>query len=374
MFTSLRRAASLYPFLPIWQRHFFRSAVKLVFLLLAAFAFIYVVIDYSSHLKLFHGSHSHLGLRGFVLYYAAQIAIVIPMLLPFCVVVASARVLAASHSRFETVALLSAGVSKRRLLRPFLFLGLFAALFIYLDEQFFIPKASYYVEKIEESYMKVKWKNKYVEGLQNMALEDGSNLLFKRYDVENERLKDVLWVRSIDELWRLDLFPLSGGLLTNDGQTNRHFTRNENHALIRTDTLDSVAIPKIKLEELAVWTALVDPNNLSLMELGRRYLQVDESDDKGAFIKTVFLYKMGIPWIGLLAFFAIAPGCFYFGRGSSVFLLYIAAIFGLVAFFIVLDSFVLLARQQMIAPLYALALPFLFLLSLALWRRQKINS
>lgn len=367
-------------FLPLpymWQRYYFRDAVKTALFFFASFAALYVLIDYSSHAKLFHGAEVSLGWSGFILYYTGQLAIILPLLLPFAVAVATLKVLLGAVSRYEAVALMAAGVPRRRLQAPLIWLCLAGAALLYIDEQFVIPPAARYIKHIEDSHAAERRKGQYKEGVDNLPLGDGSTVLFRGYDASRGILLKALWLRTIDDIWWVDSFPLGGGTIEVDKSGEgrvRHFLRDSNGALTAADSIEQAVIAPVRWDDPQVWVALTDPSDLSLSELWRRQPSEPLKSDKETAIVTAFYYKIILPWISLFAALLLAPSCFIFSRGFRSFALYSFALFGVVVIIVCFDTTMLLAKRQLLSPMAAMGMPALLLSLAALWRQIFIRS
>jgi lipopolysaccharide export system permease protein len=354
----------------IWQRHFFLQTLKAMFFTFVALALLYVFIDYASHTKLFHGSHSA---GSAWLYYSFSLFIILPKLLPFCFLIASLAVLWGASSRHELLALYSAAASKRSILKPFIALGILCALLLYANDEFIRPKAVQYTSRIEEQHAKKRRQTKYIRGVELLPLSDGSAALFRDYDKKNGYLKYVLWIRSIDDIWGIEQFPLTGGDVDSKAQGVFHFTRNLSGVLTLDPKQVQVQAPAASWDDPNVWVALTDPQDLSLSNLFHR-LPKEASGDKEVLIASAFFYKIVAPWIALLAFLVAAPYCFSIQRGAAVFSFFSLAIFGLVAFFLILDAFSQMAALHILTPFAAMAIPIGCLGAIATRNLIKLNA
>ena len=83
-----------------------------------------------------------------------------------------------------------------------------------------------------------------------------------------------------------------------------------------------------------------------------------ELSEKEAYLLTTYYYKLALPWLCLLAVLAPAPFCVRFSRTLPVFFVYAFSIFGLVAFYLVMNAAVILGERQMFHPVFAVWVPF----------------
>lgn len=361
----------------LWQRYYFCEALKTSLFFLACFSLLYVLIDYSSHAKLFHGAEASLGWIGFILYYTGQLVLILPLLLPFAIAIATLKVLLGAISRYEAVALMAAGVARWRLQAPLILLGFGAAIFLYIDEQFLLPPAARYIKQVEESHAAERRKGKYKEGVESLPLGDGSIVLFRGYDSRRGVLFKAVWLRTIDDIWWVDNFPLNGGTLDSDKSVEggvRHFLRDSSGALTVDDSSEQVVVAPVHWDDPLVWAALTDPSDLSLSELWQRLPNNPLKSDKEIAIVTAFYYKIFFPWISLCVALLLAPSCFIFSRGFRSFALYGFALFGVVAIIVSFDTAILLAKRQLFSPMTAIGVPALLLVFAVVWRQVFIRS
>jgi len=353
----------------LWERHFFYRTAKVFLFCSLCFALLYILIDYSTHAKAFHHSSLHGG--QIALYYAGQLAIVLPQLAPFSLLLATLNVLLAASTHRETVALMTAGIARSTLITPALLLSMAVICCLYVDEQFVIPTAAGYTNKVNDSYTAERRKGKYVEGIKQLPLSDQSFVFFRKYNREKNTLQDALWLRSIDDLWKVEELPLEGGLLLGSA---RHFVRDDAGFLTLEPFPKRILLPAVHLEDPDVWTALINAHDLPLQQLWQQHTFLTPKSDKEAFIATALYYKVAAPWLCLFVILIPAPSCLLFSRRNRHFALYACSLFGLVTVSILMDAAQLLAKRQVIPPLWAIGLPMALLFSVALWRYLQLKK
>lgn len=121
----------------IWERYFLKELSKVFLLILFGFYFLYVLIDYAFHTS----TYTHLSFLKILLVYVYHLSKRALVLLPFALLMATIKVITTSNQQKEIIALLAGGISKRRLLRPFLLFALLCVSLLYFNEQFFHPFA-----------------------------------------------------------------------------------------------------------------------------------------------------------------------------------------------------------------------------------------
>ena len=95
--------------------------------------------------------------------------------------------------------------------------------------------------------------------------------------------------------------------------------------------------------------------------------------EKEAHIITTFHKKLALPWLCLIAVIGVAPFCVRFSRHFPVFFIYAFGIFGLLGFYLVLDSAAVLGNRQVFAPLLVIWTPFLLLTTPLLYRFSRLQ-
>ena len=111
----------------IWQRYLFREILKVFFLFLGCFFFLYSIMDYSLHMQDFFVD-KQIHLDHLFIYYFYQFIKRADLLIPLAFLIATLKVLFSFNARGELVALQASGLSSRKILRPF-FLFASSALF-----------------------------------------------------------------------------------------------------------------------------------------------------------------------------------------------------------------------------------------------------
>lgn len=352
----------------IWQRAFFFNTLTVLFFFLFAFWGLYVLIDYASHTGNFHHHQTQLKLKELALYYSVELIRRSEALLPFAILIATIRVITKLNVRNELVALLAAGISMKKLLRPFLFVGLLGVFFLYLNEEFLIPwaKESSNVT-IENSAADYTLKSE-SPSAHHVTLEDDTLLIFQQYRRGENLFYDTWWVRSIDEIWRIKTISGTPPFLATEGEILK---RNREGQLISKGRFKQMELPDIRFNQKRLLETLTQPEDLSISELASKRKEV--SSQKEARIETAFWRKMLLPWLALFAVIGPAPLCVIFSRRLNVFFIYTISLFGLVFIYIVMNAATTLAERQVYSPMVALVTPFAVIALVLLFRWFKIG-
>lgn len=361
----------------IWERYFVSELLKSCFFLIACFYGLYVLLDYANHSASFQRHHIAFQWKEVASYYLYEFANRIEILLPFALLIGTIRTLTALNKHNELVALMSSGVSLKKLLLPFVYVGIAGTLLIYINSEFFLPSALNKLKHIDESRTKQKAKYSNIMSAQHIALADGSRLLFQHHDSIKNAFFDVYWIRNIDDIYRIkQLFPS----FENDSESIPkgyfvdHITRNSNGQFAVSESFHEKIFPEIKFNKVTLFETIMSPEELSLTQLWEKLPQKkEEMHEKESQILSLFYRKLLIPWLCLLAVIGPATYCLKITRNLPQFLIYAGSIFGLITIYIIIGASVILGKKQVVTPFWAIIPPFLIFFSYFSWRFLRVR-
>jgi lipopolysaccharide export system permease protein len=349
----------------IWQRYLLQHFLRIFLLFLICFYGLYVLIDYASHTTAF-AHHKTLQWIDILRYYIFVFASRAEILIPLALLIALVQTLCTFNSRYEIVALMAGGLSLRQLMRPFIWAGLFCTLLMYNNEQFLLPKALHKLRKFEEQTKHQKNRHSQMLAAQHVILEDGSLLIYQKYEPTEERFFDAYWIESPDSIYRMKyLYP---NYQIPAGHFVDYLKRQVNGTMIQETAHRQIDLPKIKFNPELLQSAIMDPDILSITELGEQVFKISHVHEKESKILTAFFWKLSIPWLCLIAILAPAPFCMNFSRTPPVFLIYACSLFGLIAFYMFMDATQVIAKRQVFSPLWAICGPFFLMFGYFYWR------
>ncbi|NGX62155.1 MAG: hypothetical protein K940chlam9_01649 [Chlamydiae bacterium] len=344
----------------VWTRYFFLEGLKMFLLVFLSFYFLYILVDFSAHSKAF--SREGASVFDPILYYCFQLAKRGDLLLPLALLLATIKVLTTSTIRSEIVALASGGLGLKKILRPFLFLGIGVASLLYLNYQFFQPLCLEKIESFEDRLFHSKSNSK-VLGIQSLSLANEALLLYYKYDLEKEEVADAYYLLSSDHLFRIQtLFPFSS---PPKGALVEELERGPDGEFERTSVFEERLFPELSFSENDFRKPPLSPRWQSLSSLythtpwGELLAQKGKMQDHQAKLVTAFLYKALFPLLCFLAILGPAPFCLSFQRGFSPFPVYAISLFGFITFFTCVNACVILGESQVVSPLIAVSAPFL---------------
>lgn len=343
----------------IWERYFFFDTLKVLCFFLFAFAGLYVLIDYASHTGNFHHHQVRFTIYELAIFYTGELLRRSEVLLPFAILIATIRVMTKLNTRNELVALLAAGIPMKRLLRPFIYIGLLGVMLLYINEEFLIPWSLESARSMGENATAHQTLKAEVPSAHHVSLEDESLLIFQTYHPVEKEFYDVWWVRSIDEMWRIKTLKESSPHQATEVEV---FTRLPSGALVSKERFKERELPEIQFNPKRLLETITPAEELSISELAKK-MQKEISSEKEARVETAFWRKILLPWLALFAVIAPAPYAVHFTRHLNTFAIYALSLFALVFCYIALNAATTLSDRQVLTPQVALFVPFFIVVS-----------
>lgn len=344
----------------IWERYFLKEFLKTFSLFLGCFYALYILIDFSSNAASYLHHHVQFQWEVTVLYYFWEFIKRVDVLLPFALLIATVRTLCNLNIHNELVALLSGGVGLKTLLRPFVAVGLFCTVLMYLNNQFLLPTALRDLKHIDTNRSREKHKNQNRAAAQHVALSDSTTLIFHNYDSANDYFFDAYWIRSLDDIYRIKyLYPNTTTTGIPSGRFVEHLQRKASGELVRLDSAFEKDFANMLFNKETLFETITPPNEQSITALWEKLPQhKEELSEKESQTVTAFLYKLVMPWFCLLAILGPAPSCLRCTRQLPIFFIFACSIFSLVAFYLIVDASVVLGERNVITPFAAVGIPF----------------
>lgn len=358
----------------LWKRYFFKEWVKVFTLFLGCFYFLYVLIDFSAHAKAFH--QDAIGYIDIMTYYLYQFTQRADVLILFALLIATIKVLTTLNLKNEIVALVVSGVSLKKLLRPFLFAGICCAGVLYANFQYLCPISLYKLNEFEDRFFHNKVKDDRSKSVKHIFLKDSSLLVYNSYDFKENTFLDVYWFRSFDDIVHMKkLYPFES---ITKGFFVDHIFRNSEGQMVRKEGFESKEFPGMEFEKSALYAAAHPPRWQSISQLAGDipWTQIrwgfKKMNDREAQLVTMFYYKLLLPLACILAVIAPAAHALRFGRSLPVFLIYSLSLFGMITFFTLVNSSVILGESQVLSPIVSVSLPFLAAFLFFGWKYAKL--
>lgn len=343
-----------------WERYFFHETLRVFLFVLVMFYSLYVLIDFASHTGSFHNNRIQVGWGQIAYYYTFEFISKAEILLPFALLIATVRTLTNFNQNQELMALQAAGISLRRLMVPFLTLGLICTSLLYVNTEWLLPAALKKMRVTESKSHRSK-----SGAVQSLTLADETVLLYHLYDREHQQFQDVYWIRSFQDIWHMKTLNVHSEATFAD-----HLTRQDN-LLEMTASYPNIHLPDLKFHEQRLEATITTPEELPLTALFSKLSSNPAMTEKEAQQATYFYRKLLLPWFCLAVILAVTPSCCRVTRQLPVYAIFAVSLFGLVALYLTLNAVTVMAMRQVISPALALLPIFLLLLiPTALWVRS----
>ncbi len=349
-------------FSKIWQRMLFFRALKFILFFLVSIYLIYVVIDLSAHSgRLFSSSGS---LVSIFFYYLHHFMARLDLFLPLSLLLATISLLSAMNQHQEIVSLRMAGISLGRLSLPLFILALLLTFSTYLNYEFALPSSLRFIEDFKEKNL--HRHSKETPSLKVALLTDGSKIVYQSYDFQKNELFDLFWIRSHSDIWHIKYLSLQ----SKEGRFADHLAREKSDLLFeKKESYDTHVFSEISWSFDHPEMLFTPKENLSITALLRQNIFLSKSDESAT--SSHLYYKLILPWLSPLVVLSLIPFCSRFSKNIQIFVVTTLALFAFFTFITLMDACVILGENQVVRPLFALALLPLFLFLLFGWRFMK---
>jgi lipopolysaccharide export system permease protein len=349
----------------LWQRYFFREILKVFFFFLFGFFFLYSLIEYSTHMDVFSKNHN-LQVREVVLYYVNQLLKRLDFMLPMALLLSTIKVLTTLSSRNEWTVLQAAGLSTRKLLQPFFAVACACSILNYLNFEYFLPSALRQLEEFRTAHFHGPRKTLRRQQIHLIPLKDNTKLLYQSYHKEKNALFDVLWIKNLDDIWRIKY--LNADPENPTAQFVDHIVRNSAGFFEKKESYPTLFLADLKWHPKMARQGLIPFEQRSLSDLYHMHYQSKQNPYEAPKIATALSFKAAVPLMSPLLVIALAPFCLVYTRQRHHFLIYSLGLFGLFAFYMLLDSLTTLSDNGVITPAMAVFVPLALFASFFSWR------
>lgn len=358
----------------VWERYFFKEWLKVFLLFLGCFYFLYVLIDLSAHTKVFH--QNTIRYVDILLYYLCQFTRRADILIPFALLIGVIKVLTTLNQRNELVVLVTSGIPLKRLLRPFFAASILCMTLLYFNFQWVTPKSLQQLQSFEDHFFRDKTKKEDSSLVHHLFLEDHSLLIYRTYDPIQNAFIDAFWIHSLDDLYRIKaLYPYEK---IAKGTYVDHLIRASSGTLIHKNSFETFTFPQMTFEGKSLYAASHPPRWQTFTQLASHipwrqiYFGFGKMSDREAQAVSCFYYKLLFPLVCLLCVICPAPFAMRFSRFLPIFFIYCFSLFGMIAFFTLVNSSVILGESQVMPPAWAISFPFLGFFMMFGWKYAKI--
>ncbi len=355
----------------IWQRYIFWNLLKGFLFFLLSFFLLYSLVDFSTHAQDFITKGS-LNFSKLSFYYSYQLVKRLELLLPLALLISVIRVLTTLNANKELVALQVAGISLKKIFRPFFLLAIFCSFLGYCNEELFIPKSATYFTDLKYSHTKNPLKKIKNKKFTILPLDDSSKLIYQSYDAEKDAFFDVYWIASFQDIWRMKYLKADPNHPI--GQYVDHITRNKEGSLEKVESFEEKLIPSLKwtMQHLNKKQASIKHQKISHLA-SRVWNDKNNSLHSKGELETHFFYKLIMPLLSFLVLIGVLPFCIKYSRSPPLFMIYGPAIFCFVVFFTLMNAMTIIGENNVLPPYLAICSPLALFLGLTYKRFYKLT-
>lgn len=355
----------------IWQRYITKEICKVFALFLFAFFFVYVAIDYSTHMQDFIQDNK-IQVGHLLVYYGHHFVKRSDLLIPLALLIATIKVLSSLNHNHELLALQTAGIKLKTLFKPFFLFAAACSLFLLASAEFVLPYSLNFIDQFHDNHFKHSTKGRRKEPIHALHLKDNSKLIYQSFDPSREALIDVLWVCSADEIWRIKY--LRADPLLPIGQYVDHLKRGSDGLLEKVASFDSYHFKQLHFDSTLPKRGMIPIENRSASNLWQLAFQKKATTDyQKPEILTYLSYKAIIPFLPFLVIIASAPFCTSYSRNRPLFAIYALGLFGFIAFYTLMDACLILGANHTLPPFWVIFTPFAFCLGGFAWNFAQVK-
>ena len=331
------------------QRYLLNKLAKTFIFFLTCIFLIFTIIDLSIHgVKIF--SHGFIGFFDIGIYYLYNFATHLEFFLPFTFLLSILKVVLDLNIHNELVALQMAGLSRKKILKPFfLFAGIltFAS---YANQEFLSPKSQEFATNFRSTYRKKEKKTK-TQHLFTVPLEDKTELIYQ--EKNGEELFDVFWIKSSKDLWYIQHLTLSPKV---KGHYVDRFARTISGKLEKIESFESRCFPELVIDPNLHLQAFIPFESRSLSLLFSQAFK--ETTEKKA-AKCHLYQKLSSPMLCFLVLILVTPFLLQFSRLKPLFLITASSLFIFACFMIITEGMFILAENQVLSSFVSIWGPIL---------------
>lgn len=341
----------------IWERYLLREILKVFFLFLGCFFFLYALIDYSMHMQDFIVD-KRIQISHMIVYYFFHFVKRADLLIPLALLVSTLKVLFSLNIRGELIALQASGLPRKKILRPFFFIGWVCTLFTLTSSEFLLPSSLNFLDRFRQEHFKHHDHGRHKEPVHAIRLKDRSKIIYQTVDAEKKLFQDVFWVQSVDEIWRMQSLSIDSE--NPIGFNVDHLKRNSEGNFEKAESFDQYRFAKFRWQPDPTGKGYTPLENRRLSELFHLLTQRAKTTAyEYPQVLTHFLFKAVMPFLSLLVIAAGAPFCLKYSRNLPVFFTYAIALFSFIAFFALMDAAVILGENLVVSPYLAILAPII---------------
>lgn len=177
----------------ILDRYTIKSFMPAFLYCIAAFTFMYVMVDLLGHLD--EILRNRTGLATLFRYYRLLVPMIFVQIAPVAALLSTVYVFSNMNRHNEITAMKSAGINILNIAKPFLFIGIIMSLAVMLANEVFVPHATVVTTKIKQTEIEhIKGTSKKDASLTDVAVYGENNRLYyaKEFDTVKRKLNEII--------------------------------------------------------------------------------------------------------------------------------------------------------------------------------------
>lgn len=341
----------------IWKKMIYKEILQSFLLFVISFFALFVLIDYCTHFQAFNKT-SQVSYISLFTYYQCVFFKHAVIFISLSFLLASLKTLLSLNKSLELFALLTSGISLKRILLPFFIICLFLTGFLIFNFEIFSPTAEKFIISFESTSKKKNKKKKTdISQIFSLESEDGKKLIFQKKKESPETLFDVFYILSSDELYH---FSYVKNVESNPiGYFGDHLKKNEMGTFEKVASLNEEAI-FFPIKKEIKNTSLEMQSVSSLYQ--KLHIMPPSKEVNPTRIRTILYAKMAYLLIPLLSLCSIVPFCVRFSRHLSLFVYFALAMGGFILSLTLIDSLSIIASHGICNPILILITPLVLVI------------
>lgn len=332
----------------IYKRYLFKEISKTFFAVLSGIFFGSCFLLSFSQFKSF--SEAAMPMGDVLIFNLASFCLLLSIYVPISLLIATVKVYSSLNQRFELLALISCGLSPKKIISPFILFACLVMSFLYLSAQFLTPQAELWLKHFKSSSYNA-YLQKCVHHFCNPS--DDTDVLYATYDVKTHTLHDTYWIENPHKIWHFKSLDL-----------NQHVgyyvdtLENKGQGWILTCSVPNLKNIPIQISKQHLKNEYLPLKAQSLSALSRYIsLKLSTIPNKAAMATARFLLVATLPLSCLFAVILTAPLCFTFSRSLNVFIIFAVSLLIGACYLAVCNFSYILGSNQLIPPVVALLIP-----------------
>lgn len=199
------------------QRHIFKRLFRTFLMLVGLVLSLYMLLDFCTKAVDFADARA-INYLFMIKFYGSEFAKKAHILVPICFSLTVALQLIHLSKTKEIVALLSAGMSYKKILKPFWFLAFLLSSFLFVNRHLIVPPTRTFLETYRNDHVRALKKTKNIDDqIFALVLKDDSKLIYNSFDPQKGRYFDLFWIISPQRVLRIKYLDQ-----TDNGYTAHH--------------------------------------------------------------------------------------------------------------------------------------------------------